>query len=50
MRFTKTKAVLAGLALAATAACGGNAGSDGRAVPTSRSKDDAAAASRTAPR
>ncbi|MCW2820800.1 MAG: glutamate transporter substrate-binding protein [Marmoricola sp.] len=44
MRFTKTKAVLAGLTLAATAACGGNAGSDSGGGADVQVKKDAASA------
>jgi glutamate transport system substrate-binding protein len=41
MRFTKIKIVLAGLALAATAACGGNAGSDDKGADTKVEEDAA---------
>ena len=43
MRFTRTKAVLAGLALAATAACGGNAGSEDEGGADVEAEKDAAA-------
>jgi len=42
MRFTKVKVVLAGLALAATSACGGNAGSEADSGADVKVKDDAA--------
>jgi glutamate transport system substrate-binding protein len=44
MRYTKTKAVLAGLVLATAAACGGNAGSDDKGGADVDVKKDAASA------
>jgi glutamate transport system substrate-binding protein len=43
MRFTRTKVALVGLALAATAACGGSAGSESDSGADVEVKDDAAA-------
>jgi glutamate transport system substrate-binding protein len=42
MRFTRTKMVLAGLALAATAACGGNAGEESKDGADTKVEEDAA--------